>query len=90
MTLSIDCTWVRALALYAIGFLLLPFVWSLVDSFPFAGKRRDGPSDFGALFGLAAIWPLVAVFWTLSLWFAGASELGAWLGRSLSKKGGKR
>lgn len=90
MTLSMDCMWVWALALYAVGFLLLPFVWSLVDSFPFTRARHDDPSDFGMMLGIAAVWPLVAAFWTLSLWFAGASELGAWLGRSLSKKGGKR
>ena len=50
--------WTCVVTVYAIGFLVTPFVWSLIDGWPFAKPRIDG-CDGGATFFIALFWPLV-------------------------------
>lgn len=68
--------WTDVIIAYAIGFLVTPFVWSLIDGWPFAKPRIDG-CDGGAVFFIALFWPLVLVICGLYVWWTLSSFVGA-------------
>ena len=59
--------WVYITA-YAIGFLVTPYVISLVEGWPFVAPRIDG-FDGCVMFFAALLWPLVLAVWGLYVWW---------------------
>lgn len=61
---------------YAIGFLVAPFVVSLIDGWPFVKPRLD-ECDASVTFFIALFWPLILVIWGLYVWWVLCSSTGA-------------
>lgn len=67
--------WAYVAIVYAIGFLVAPFVWSLVDGWPIARPRSD-KDEMGATFFIALFWPVVLVVLGLYAWWVLCSSAG--------------
>lgn len=67
--------WAYVAIVYAVGFLVAPFVISLVDGWPFTKPRLDG-LDMSAVFLIALFWPLILVIWGLYVWWVLCSSEG--------------
>lgn len=67
--------WTFVVTVYAIGFLVTPFVWSLFDGWPFAKPRIDG-CDGSTIFFIALFWPLVLAICGLYTWWVLCSVAG--------------
>jgi hypothetical protein len=68
--------WAYVAIVYAAGFLVAPFVGSLINGWPFARPRLDS-LDTGATFFIALFWPIVLVSWGLYVWWVLCSSAGA-------------
>lgn len=68
--------WEYVAIVYTVGFLVTPFVWSLVDGWPIAWSRPD-KFDMCATFFIALFWPVVFVVWGLYVWWVLCSSAGA-------------
>ena len=77
--------WTSVVTVYAIGFLVAPFLCSLVDGWPFAKARVD-ECDGCAVFFLALVWPLVLVVWGLYVWWTLSSSAGAKAHEAIKRK----
>jgi hypothetical protein len=66
---------IAAAVIYGIGFLIAPFVVSLVDGYPFVKPRLDA-LDESATFFISLIWPLCLVAWVLTLWWVFSCTIG--------------
>ena len=60
---------------YAVGFLVAPFVAALIDGWPFVKPRLDR-LDMSATFFIALFWPVVLVAWGLYVWWVACSSAG--------------
>lgn len=60
---------------YAVGFIVTPFVFSLVDGWPLV-KPREGAVDSVVAFFMSLFWPVIAVVWLASVWWCASSWLG--------------
>lgn len=72
------------LVVYGIGFLVTPFVWSLIDGWPFAKPRLDG-LDMSAMFFIALFWPVTLVCCGLYIWWVFCSAIGAKMHKAIVK-----
>lgn len=64
------------LVVYGIGFLVTPFIWSLIYGWPLANPRLDG-LDMSVIFFIALFWPVVLVCCVLCSWWVICSSAGA-------------
>ena len=80
--------WTCVVTVYAIGFLVTPFFWSLLDGWPFAKPRIDGCTG-GTIFFFALAWPLVFVSCGLYGWWALCSAAGTKAHEAIKRKIGR-
>lgn len=76
-------TEVKVIIVYAAGFLVTPFVSSLVDGWPLVKPRGEGVDSFIA-FLMSLFWPVVAVVWLVATWWCASSWLGMWLRKAVA------